>query len=374
MCVCVCIESDIDVLMQLPFLFRENSPPPLSLDGLGSQQDVVSTPLNDNSNAVCSTAPTNERILPTTTEDKLPLLSGNSCSQEVDREGEFESESNVDGKENEDLHSKHPNEVVESDQEDIHVAQSETDRDSVGEEEERENSKVKDEKDIDSESTNDDVIGLDKDEAVPLKEEEVENKKLSPPSLGEARQKKQQPTLLTLFASNAAQQKDKEKQKSLKKDDFKSSTAPLPAPGPSLSNMDDFLLENEDKLTVDVPVIPVKPLTPMERFQQRLMKHMSTSSQPVTLSSTEGRVGKEEVEKEGGEKGGGVLVPDEVITKLKDKPGEITSYLKQKYVKVSESLGNKFTTAFMLHKVGFFASFDVIIFCHSPSFHFYHNV
>ena len=353
----MCIESDIDVLMQLPFLFRENSAPPLSLDGLGSQQHVVSTPLNDNSDAVCSTAPTNERTLPTTTEDKLPLLSRNSCSQEVDREGEFESESNVDGQvydKNEDLHSKNPNEVVERDRKDVHVAQSETDRDGVGEEEEGENSEVKDEKDIDSESTNNDVVGLDKDKAVPLKEEEVENKKVSPPSLGGARQKKQQPTLLTLFASNAAQQKDKEKQKSLKNDDFKSSTAPLPTPGPSLSNMDDFLLENEDKLTVDVPVIPVKPLTPMERFQQRLMKHMSTSSQPVTLSSTEGHVGKE-VEKEGGEKGGGVLVPDEVITKLKDKPGEITSYLKQKYVKVSESLGNKFTTAFMLHRVGFFA-------------------
>ena len=136
---------------------------------------------------------------------------------------------------------------------------------------------------------------------------------------GETRKTRQQPTLLTMFAANNAAQQLKQ-QKSLGEDSTTkiapSTSTPLPTPAPSLTALDEFLLENNDKMTVDVPVIPVKLLTPMERFQQRLMKHMSaSSSQPVRSSREKTSTGT------GEEEGESSLVPEDVITKLKDKPG-----------------------------------------------------
>ena len=152
-----------------------------------------------------------------------------------------------------------------------------------------------DQKDIDAETSNkNDSPKRDSDK--------------KPMPVNEMSKKKQQPTLLTMFAANNAAQL---KQKLLEE----STPTPLPLPAPSLTGLDEFLLENDEKLTVDVPVVPAKPLTPMERFQQRLMKHVSASSQPV-------RKEKKSTETEEGENGESVLVPEEVITKLKDKPGK----------------------------------------------------
>lgn len=136
---------------------------------------------------------------------------------------------------------------------------------------------------------------------------------------GETRKTRQQPTLLTMFAANNAAQQLKQ-QKSLGEASTTnitpSASTPLPTPAPSLTALDEFMLENDDKMTVDAPVIPVKPLTPMERFQQRLMKHMSaTSSQPVRSSREKKSTGT------GEEEGESSLIPEDVITKLKDKPG-----------------------------------------------------
>ena len=135
----------------------------------------------------------------------------------------------------------------------------------------------------------------------------------------EMRKTKQQPTLLTMFAANSAAAQQQKQQKSLELEEKitpPASSTPLPTPAPSLTALDEFLLENDNKMMVDVPVIPAKPLTPMEKFQQRLMKHMSAPlSQPVR---------KEKKSTETGEEGGeSALIPEDVITKLKDKPGEL---------------------------------------------------
>ncbi len=154
--------------------------------------------------------------------------------------------------------------------------------------------------------------------------------KKNPVPASEMWKPKQQPTLLTMFAANsAAAQKQLNQQKSLDQDNSTTklapstssfSSTPLPTPGPSLAALDEFLLENDNKMSVDVPVIPAKPLTPMERFQQRLLKHMSTSSTP---SSSQQPMRRERESAETGEveKGKSTLVPEDIITKLKDKPG-----------------------------------------------------
>ena len=153
--------------------------------------------------------------------------------------------------------------------------------------------------------------------------------KKNPVPASEMRKTRQQPTLLTMFAANtaAAAAQQLKQQKSLEKQDSTTTTkltpstssTPLPTPAPSLAALDDFLLENDDKMTVDVPVIPSKPLTPMERFQQRLMKHMSVSS--LSSSSQPVRRERESAATREGEDGKSTLVPEDVITKLKDKPG-----------------------------------------------------
>jgi hypothetical protein len=152
--------------------------------------------------------------------------------------------------------------------------------------------------------------------------------KKNPVPASETRKPKQQPTLLTMFAANSAAAQQLKQQKSLEEQEDSTTkltpstfSTPLPTPGPSLTALDEFLLENDNKMSVDAPVIPAKPLTPMERFQQRLMKHMSTSSissssqQPVKRERESAETGEEE-------KGKSTLVPEDIITKLKDKPGE----------------------------------------------------
>ena len=105
-------------------------------------------------------------------------------------------------------------------------------------------------------------------------------------------------------------------------------------PSPKLSSAEDFVIGETSggHTTAESPA-----LTPLERFQQRLIQQM-TASQPSCRDHERG--GREEsgemVEDEGGETGEGgeggksgksegvpkPLISDNVISKLKDKPGE----------------------------------------------------
>ena len=160
------------------------------------------------------------------------------------------------------------------------------------------------------------------------KDAEVD-KKSSLAGEGREMKKKQrsQPTLLSLFAaSNAAkQERQKQEQQSPEKEESSNtpSAPPTVTPGPSLSSVDDFLLESDDKLSVDAPVVPTRPLTPMEQFQRRLLKHMSCSTQSVKTESKVSLTLPDASKVDGEEKGtASSLVPEEVISKLKYKPGE----------------------------------------------------
>ena len=87
-------------------------------------------------------------------------------------------------------------------------------------------------------------------------------------------------------------------------------TAPapsLPEVKPQLSSMDEFLLEKDEALTVELE--PKRVLTPLEKFQQRFTQH-ATSSQPKV---------EVEAKSKGEEKTS--LVPKELVNKLVGKPG-----------------------------------------------------
>lgn len=104
-------------------------------------------------------------------------------------------------------------------------------------------------------------------------------------------------------------------------------------PAPTLSSVDEFLLAGEDEVTFGVKV---RELTPLEKFQQKVIEQMSSSQQQSGGVGGEGMVTREEqtgegesvVEGEGGEKvrkntsGPSQLIPENTILKLKDKPGE----------------------------------------------------
>ena len=105
-----------------------------------------------------------------------------------------------------------------------------------------------------------------------------------------------------------------------------------PPPAPTLSSVDEFLLAGEDEVTFGVEV---RELTPLERFQQKVIEQMSCSQRQSGGVGREGMVTGEEgtgegekvVEREGGEKVKNVsspsqLIPENTILKLKDKPGE----------------------------------------------------
>ena len=188
--------------------------------------------------------------------------------------------------------------------------------------------------------------GLRDDEGIESKKEElndtdqcdgnkdgVEGNKVNKISslAGEGREMKKkqrsQPTLLSLFAATNAAEQKRQKQEQLSPEEEESSNTPSApptvTPGPSLSSVDDFLLESDDKLSVDAPVVPTRPLTPMEQFQRRLLKHMSCSTQPVKTESKVSSTLPDASKVDDGEKGtANSLVPEEVISKLKYKPGE----------------------------------------------------
>ena len=305
--------------------FRENQPPPECMDSLGSQTKLVPSGLGDD---VADGISSQEQSLATDV-DSQPSENG-SCDQEMGIESELDAnlDKNISEK-SEALELADVNNIIETNQPASETVAVETVTcDAGGNECEREVqcTNMDDQEQAKLNTTEAHII-----------EERVESamigrdKKSPSPPLGGGEKKKNrrhQPTLLSLFASsNATEQKLKqcslEKEKSCESttDDTPGTLVPelTKGQGPSLSNIDDFLLDRDDGLTVEVPINLAKPLTPMERFQQRLMKHMSTSTQPTRNEKRSSSKEKEE----GAEKGVTELIPDDLMTKLKDKPGKL---------------------------------------------------
>ena len=80
---------------------------------------------------------------------------------------------------------------------------------------------------------------------------------------------------------------------------------PFPPPlAPKLSSADDFLLESDDALTVEVPASQ-RQVSGVEQLQQRFVQH-TQSLQPKmkSLTQQQQQQGKEEGENDGGGGGG----------------------------------------------------------------------
>ena len=93
---------------------------------------------------------------------------------------------------------------------------------------------------------------------------------------------------------------------------------------PKLSSADDFLLESEDALTVEVPASQ-RQVSGVEQLQQRFVQH--TQCLRPKMKSLTPQQGREEGENDGG--GGSKvtrpLVPEEVVSQLMNKPGQLGS-------------------------------------------------
>ena len=90
-----------------------------------------------------------------------------------------------------------------------------------------------------------------------------------------------------------------------------------PLPNPQLSSLDDFLFEKDDKLTAEVSVKPERKLTPLEKFQQRLDKHLTVPHPVVKVKVEKGQGSLEE-----DDVSTTPLVSEELAAKLVDQPGE----------------------------------------------------
>lgn len=106
------------------------------------------------------------------------------------------------------------------------------------------------------------------------------------------------------------------------------SCAHPPPLAPKLSSADDFLLESDDALTVDVPANQ-RRVSGVEQLQQRFVQHtQSLRPKMKSLTQQQQQQGKEEGENDGGGGGGGgskgtrPLVPEEVVSQLMNKPGQ----------------------------------------------------
>ena len=93
---------------------------------------------------------------------------------------------------------------------------------------------------------------------------------------------------------------------------------------PKLSSADDFLLESEDALTVEVPASQ-RQVSGVEQLQQRFVQH-TQHLRPKMKSLTQ-QQGREEGENDrgGGSKVTHPLVPEEVVSQLMNKPGQLGS-------------------------------------------------
>ena len=101
----------------------------------------------------------------------------------------------------------------------------------------------------------------------------------------------------------------------------------LPPPlAPKLSSADDFLLESDDALMVEVPASQ-RQVSGVEQLQQRFVQHtQSLRPKMKNLTQQQQQQGKEEGENDGGGGGGSrgkcPLVPEEVVSQLMNKPGQ----------------------------------------------------
>lgn len=84
--------------------------------------------------------------------------------------------------------------------------------------------------------------------------------------------------------------------------------ATIPTVTPQLSSLDEFLLERDEKLSVEPK--PESKLTPLERFQKRFTKHAMSSQSSKLKVKVEADVEDRTP-----------LVSEELIAKLVDKPG-----------------------------------------------------
>lgn len=98
-----------------------------------------------------------------------------------------------------------------------------------------------------------------------------------------------------------------------------------PLSNPQLSSLDDFLFEKDDKLTVEVSVKPERDLTPLERFQQRLDKHLVVPHPSSKVKVEKGQALLERSKEE--DCSMTPLVPEELAAKLVDQPGEYKYYI-----------------------------------------------
>lgn len=105
------------------------------------------------------------------------------------------------------------------------------------------------------------------------------------------------------------------------------SCAHPPPLAPKLSSADDFLLESEDALTVEVPASQ-RRVSGVEQLQQRFVQHTQSLRPKMKSLTQQQQQGKEEGENDGGGGGGGgskgtrPLVPEEVVSQLMNKPGQ----------------------------------------------------
>ena len=92
-----------------------------------------------------------------------------------------------------------------------------------------------------------------------------------------------------------------------------------PAPAPKLSSVDDFLLESDNALTVEIPG-NIRPMSGVRQLQQKFVQHTRTL-EPKLKTCTQQKKGQ------GSEQNGGSgskvtpLVPEEVMSQLMHKPG-----------------------------------------------------
>lgn len=109
-----------------------------------------------------------------------------------------------------------------------------------------------------------------------------------------------QTTITSLFATKSSVETDPPT-----REHTPPSSAPL-SNTPQLTSMDDFLLERDEELTIELKL--ERKFTPLEQFQQRFTQHASTKSQTNKMTVKKESKGDE-------------LVPEEIMSKVGDKPG-----------------------------------------------------
>ena len=170
-------------------------------------------------------------------------------------------------------------------------------------------------------------------------EQQPEEKEAGSQTLSKVPQPPKQMSITSLFARQQQQQQQQQEEEEEEEADVttthsQTSTDPdnpparpgktkLPLisnslpPAPKLSSVEEFVAVENEKTDRD--------LTPLERFQQRLMQQMTGAGEHVGRSCGKGQKVEEEREEEDGD---GTkefalkpLISDDVISKLKDKPG-----------------------------------------------------